>query len=461
VIDRVSGLVLFATAVLVVLAEWVGGRPYALAAGAMAAVYLAMVAVRVTWSGRVFIGVGLVLAAAAAATRPDWAAMLEAALKTASFVATFYVSLAWLRDAAGTSPTIETCGRFLADQRPGRRYLALTVGGHLFGLVLNYGAITLLGSLAEGAARREADPEIRAIRTKRMLLAVQRGFISTLCWSPLSFSVAISTSIVPGATWSGAVGYCLVSAVVLAALGWALDTLFKPKTSRPPSVRPPPQGAWRDLAPLLGLLALLMVGVGGLHVATGLRAVAVVMVVAPALSLAWISLQGRGEKGGPIGHAGRRAARYVTRGLADYRGDLVLLMMAGFIGTLGAGLLGPLAARAGLDFTTVPGWVVPVALVWLVPLAGQLGMNPILSVSLVAPLLPEAGAIGVSPATVVVALTAGWALTGASSPFTATTLFVGALGRVGARHVGLRWNGLYTLLAGVMLSIWVAVIAGL
>jgi hypothetical protein len=88
-------------------------------------------------------------------------------------------------------------------------------------------------------------------------------------------------------------------------------------------------------------------------------------------------------------------------------------------------------------------------------------MNPILSVSLVAPLLPEAGAIGVSPATVVVALTAGWALTGASSPFTATTLFVGALGRVGARHVGLRWNGLYTLLAGVMLSIWVAIIAGL
>jgi hypothetical protein len=40
-------------------------------------------------------------------------------------------------------------------------------------------------------------------------------------------------------------------------------------------------------------------------------------------------------------------------------------------------------------------------------------------------------------------------------------LFVGALGRVGARHVGLRWNGLYTLLAGVMLSIWVAIIAGL
>jgi hypothetical protein len=460
-IDRASGIVLLATVVLVLFVEWGGGRPFGLAAGVLVVLYLAMVAGRVGWSGRGFIGVGLLLAGVSAFTRPDWGAMIEAALKSGSFVAAFFVSLAWLRNASETSPTIERCGRFLADQRPGRRYLALTLGGHVFGLMLNYGAITLLGSLSQSALRREADAEIRAIRTKRMLLAVQRGFISTLCWSPLSFSLAITTAIIPGATWSGSLGYCLVSAAILMALGWALDAVFKPTPARPPSERPPPHGSWGILLPLLGLLALLMALVGGIKVVTGVRAVAAVMMAAPMLSLGWIWLQERDANARPLALVGRRAVTYVVHDLADFRAELVLLIMAATIGALGASLLGPVVARAGLDAATVPGWIIVVALVWLAPVAGQLGMNPILSVSLVAPLLPAPSALGVSPAAVIVALTAGWALGGASSPFTATTLLVGAFGRVSAHRVGLQWNGLYTMLGGGLMCVWVAIVAWL
>jgi len=86
-------------------------------------------------------------------------------------------------------------------------------------------------------------------------------------------------------------------------------------------------------------------------------------------------------------------------------------------------------------------------------------MNPILSVSLIAPLLPTPSELGVSPAAIIVALTAGWALGGASSPFTATTLLVGAFGRVSAHWVGLKWNGLFTILGGLILCIWVAIVA--
>ncbi|MEJ2016301.1 MAG: hypothetical protein P8X61_11950, partial [Limibacillus sp.] len=56
---------------------------------------------------------------------------------------------------------------------------------------------------------------------------------------------------------------------------------------------------------------------------------------------------------------------------------------------------------------------------------------------------------------IVLAITAGWALSGASSPYTATTLMVGAIGKVSALHVGWRWNGYYTLVSGLLLSAWV------
>ena len=161
----------------------------------------------------------------------------------------------------------------------------------------------------------------------------------------------------------------------------------------------------------------------------------------------------------PLRSMARRARRYVEHELPGYRGELTLLMMAGYIGTVGGHLLAPMLVDAGLDLSRVPGAALLVALVWLLPLTGQLGMNPILAVSLFAPLIPEAATLGVEPTAIMVALTAGWALSGACSPFTATTLLIGSFAGVSAAHVGLRWNGLYTLVTATTLSVWVVAFA--
>ncbi len=134
-------------------------------------------------------------------------------------------------------------------------------------------------------------------------------------------------------------------------------------------------------------------------------------------------------------------------------------MMAGFIGTVGAPLLAPLVAQSGLDPARLPTWALLVALVWTIPVLGQLGMNPILAVSLLAPLIPEAATLGVTPAAIVSAIAAGWAMSGTTSPFTATTLLIGSFGQVSALHVGFRWNGVYLLAMGGLLSAWVLLYA--
>lgn len=455
--DRAAGLLLVATTALVTLAEWGAGEGLRDAACLTALGLLAILATGVRLARRVFVLVGLGLFAADVALREDWLGPARAALASAAFIAAFFTTLASLRTASACSPAIAVCGRFLATQPPGRRYLALTVGGGLFALILNYGALVLLGGLAEANARREQNPEIRRHRTRRMLLAIQRGFVSTLPWSPLAFAMAVTTALVPGSSWAAAVGPCLVSGLILASLGWALDTVLKPRLSVPAPPRGRPEGSWASLWPLLLLLAIIVLGVGGVHVATGIRVVGVVMLLVPLLALGWVWLQARGG-GVPVA---ARVGGYVTRDLPAYRGELVLLMMAGVIGTLGAAILAPVVAASGLDLAALPLPAVLLGLLWIVPVAGQLGMNPILSVSLLAPLLPEAAALGTTPTAIIAALTAGWALSGASSPFTATTLLIGAMGGVSATHVGLRWNGLYTLLGGTLLSAWVLAVAAL
>lgn len=444
-LDRAAAVLLALLVLLTGLVEWrvpAAEAPRALVAAAV----VVLLAPRIRASRLAFVAVGLGLTLWTGAVSDDWAAVLARGLASAGFIGAFFCALATLRSIAQSSPAIADAGRYLASQPPGRRYLALSLGGHMFALLLSYGAIALLGGLATSAAAADSDPVIRGHRRRRMLLAIQRGFVSTLSWSPLAFSMAITTVLIPGASWRDAALPGMVSALILAGLGWALDTLLKPRLA----VRPPPrpiEGSFRRLTPLFVLLALLGVSVGGLHLLTEVRIVGVVLLVVPLISLVWALLQYRGAIAAP-------ARQFLFSDLPGYRGEIVLLMMAGYIGTLGAPLLAPIMAGLGLDLGVMPPWLLLVSLVWIVPLLGQLGMNPILGVTLIAPLIPEAASLGVTPAALVTAIVAGWAIGGICSPFTATTILTGSFGGVSPLHVGLRWNGLFVITLGLALSLW-------
>ncbi len=452
---QLTGLLLLLTTALMIGAEWSHSELLAQAAAVAALATLTLLTPQVGWARRLFVAIALGLTAWAWIALPDWTTPVSRAFGSMAFITAFFIALACLRNAAAGSAAIVRCGLYLANQPPGRRYLALTFGGHLFALVLNYGSISLFGSLIERTAQAEPDPLIRRIRTRRMLLAIQRGFVTTLTWWPLTFAMVISLAVVPGSRWESVLPYSLVASLLLGVTGWALDTIFKPRNVVPPPRKPNPPGAWKSLLPLLGLLALMIGLVGGLQAVSGLRTVAVVMLVVPVLSLGWILRQ----KQPPFPSAEfpadlrGRLEGFVHRELPAYAPELVLLMCAGYIGILASALLAPLV-HDGLLGTGVISPLVLIGVLWIIPIAGQLGMNPILSVTLIGPLLPHAEQLGVTPDLIVLALVSGWALTGASSPFTATNMLVGKFGGVSALRAGLVWNGPYTLVSGLALSAW-------
>ncbi|SEO13632.1 hypothetical protein [Palleronia pelagia] len=462
-LDRAAGVALAATLILRAAFEW-GAAPVAGHAASLSAVVaLALLARGVDRTRQAFLLIGLVLVAAAFATLPDAGAAVTRAAGSAAFIVAFFTALSSLRGAAVTSAPIAECGRFLADQPPGRRYLALTLGGGLFGIILLYGAISLLGSLAVESARSEANAEIRGHRIRRMLVAIQRGFIATIPWSPLTFAIAISTTLVPGASWGGAVLPCLVSGLILAGTGWALDTIFKPRLTGPRPSYATPDGTWgAKMRPLLILLAVLAVSIAGLHLLTGIRVIGVVMVVVPVLSFLWIAEQDvLDHRPGVIRDVAGRAWRFASVEMPAMRSEIVLLAMAGFIGSLGASLAAPFVASAGIDASALPPALLLVGLFWVIPVTGQLGMNPILAASLLVPLLPAPAVMGIDPAAAIVAITSGWALSGATSPFTASVMLIGNFGGVRPTHAGLAWNGMYAACCGLLLTGWILVAASI
>ncbi|MCJ8141232.1 hypothetical protein [Falsirhodobacter halotolerans] len=410
-------------------------------------------------SPRIFVLVGAGLVLWAVLTRADWGAGFLTALERSSFVIALFTALTAIRTVAIRSPAILSCGQFLADQRPGLRYIALTLGGQLFGLILLYGSIGLLGSLAAEASRNDPDAELRRVRLRRMMVAISRGFASTLCWSPLGFSIAVTMSLVPGANWNAAVLFCLVSSVVMVGVGWAMDTIFKPKLTRPAPRRTFPSGGWvTRLLPLYRLLGIIVGGVAGLHVITGVDVVGAVMSFVPLVAIVWIWWQA--DPAHPrAGQVRARIAAFVTRELPSYGGQILLLFMASFIGNIGAFLMVPIIPQLGLDLGAIPPWAILLGMLWIIPLTGQVGMNPILAVSLLVPILPAPEAMGISPIALVVAITGGWALSGVTSPFTASVMIVASLAGVRSREVGLRWNGAYVLVVGSVISVWALLLA--
>ncbi|WP_306754921.1 hypothetical protein [Paracoccus actinidiae] len=450
-----TGLALLAT----VPHEYGGGQGFAVVAAGLLVTALLMFSLTARLSRLTFVAVGVALIAWAAATRQGWAEATLTALTRGGFIIALFTALSALRSAAIGSQDILDCGRFLARQPPGRRYLALTVGGHLFGLILLYGSISLLGSLAAESTARETDPELRRHRLRRMLVAIQRGFASTLCWSPMALSMAVTLSVVPGASWPGAVGLCLVSSALMIGIGWLLDAVLKPQLSAPPPPRAVETDGWLSrLRPLLALLGIVVAGVVALHLGTGVAVTGAVMTVVPLVAMAWILILPP-LPGGRAATLAARIGQFATRDLAGYRGEIILLFMAGFIGSLGSWLLVPIMQAHGPDLSAAPPLLILAALVWTIPLTGQIGMNPILAVSLLVPLLPAPMALGIHPTAMVVAITGGWAISGNTSPFTASVLLVGKLGGVEARHAGTVWNGLYAVTTAAALTLWVLVAA--
>ncbi|MEI7613892.1 MAG: hypothetical protein WCK63_13385 [Betaproteobacteria bacterium] len=458
------GAMLFALTVLYILSEALGPLSLKVWAGVLGAVYLLCVLSQVRWSRRAFVAIGLALSVFAVLSRDDGWALVAQALAAGGFIIGFFIALSSLRTAAGSSASIRHCGEYLASRTPGKRYLALTTGGHLFSLVLNYGSISLLGTLVERAESGPDGKQPNEVRVRRMLLAIQRGFVTSLCWSPLAFSMAVGSSVIVGSSWEGAAGYGLISALLLGLVGWGVDAVFKPPRSAnaPPPL--PPTGSIRSLAPLLLLLLCMVVAVRAMQMLSGLRLSIAVMAVVPLVSMAWIVIQtatpvSSETRADSLAREVGRRLEVVICELDAYKSEMVLLYMAGYIGKLGGALAAPLITANIFDFSAVPAWVILSGLVCGLPLLGQIGMNPILSVSLVGPLLPSSAVMGVSPDVVLAAVTLGWAFAGATSPFTATVLLVALFGKVSPTTVGLRWNGGFLALGCLVGSLWVLALA--
>ena len=371
-----------------------------------------------------------------------------------AFFATFVVALSMLRLPAYRSRLVRRCGQSMLLQPPSRRYPILSLGSALFGIILNIGVLNLFAAMIEKSntlSAAQGRAWVREARQRRMMLALLRGFSLAPLISPMGIGVAVVLSSLPQVTWPQLAPYILGAAALIFMAGWAVDYFPGPhppanKTYVTPSLRPLAQFS----VLLIGIVALVF----SIAWLLELRLPIAALLGAPTGALLWLAWQRRRLGFGGLPAAITAVHRQLPWLLSPSANEIVVLGAAGYLGHVCVGLVDTQQLAPLLAVLDPLGTLNAVLAMLMVVGLAQIGVNPIVTVTLLVGLLPTLGIEGLTPELIGASLMVGWALALMSSPMTASMLILSRFTGVPATRIGYRWNGRFLVAAIPLLALW-------
>lgn len=344
---------------------------------------------------------------------------LESGLIFGAFIPTIML----LRSTADESPLLAATRSRMGGWNDGQRELWVQTVSHLLGSFLMIGGYVIARS-----ALPTQMPEARRIRLAQSAVL---GLGLAVCWSPFFVSSAVASQLVPSVpAWQ-----LVVLGLGMAALGWTLSWLFFFRGR-----------ADADMAVVRGCLAfawpsaVLVTLVIAVSLATGMRNLEAVVLLVPVLCIGYLATRGRPSL--------RRALGRVPATLSRLSDEVVVITMAMFLGAVVAGsgaakgMAQLFAGLAGLPPLLI------VAEVALIAAAGYAGVHPMITATLLLPVLAEVNR-GVADLVLAYIVVFAWALSSLTAIWTLPVASAATSFDVPVRRLALGRNLRFTLAFGL------------
>ncbi|MEL7468648.1 MAG: hypothetical protein AAFN27_09350 [Pseudomonadota bacterium] len=382
------------------------------------------------------------------------------ALRQGAFFTAFILLMMLLREAAMTSASVLKVGDWTTRQPPAKRYAAMWFGGHTAGILLNFGAVSLLAPLIQRGVRARAikspEEELRAkTRERRQISALIRGFSMVITWAPTTLTQVIIFSAIPGLDPVKVILLALVLSAVMLGVGWIEDLLTwgKPRLA----IEPPEPFPWRAGLDLVFVYALLVVGAWAVVEAVDVSLPQALMTVAPVMLIGWVLVQSRG---GAVDSAPERLREIAVVSIPKMAREAYLLGAAGFIGISAAKLAPVDAIAVWTEQARLPDWLLLAALPIVITLCGQIALSPMMMVVFLAAVVSALPSLPAEPEYVALALSFGWALSMTASPNATGALLLAGTTGLPPTTLTWRWNGVYSITALTVFAALCWVVAG-
>lgn len=405
------------------------------------ATLLAFLAIGLGWGslrfvGRVIFSLIILLSAAAFLLEP---AALPKAAGHMSRIGALAITVMLLSAVMSMSNDLKIISRSLFAGKSITRYLSIASGTGLLAIPLNFGAVGVVATMIGIQVKEHGDSALG----RNAARAVVRGFAISPMASPLSIAVVMTVTFLPGlSSWE------LIAVSLPLALLYLVGGLFA-RESEPASAEAPvlSDADESTLLPWLRFITTISLICLGVY----LLSVQAELVYSQAVTLSCLAaviagLVYRRIKDGALS----------MPSLATVTNELVIIGGSSYLG----GIIGVFALNwLGMDFS-LPSWayaLVVFAVPWLFFAGGILGVNPIISVTLVGsifgPVWPESSLLGLG-----VAIVIGWGITIAGTPYSVNSMMLERCSGYSAQRACYEWSLKYSLAALVLCSVFSALI---
>jgi hypothetical protein len=389
-------------------------------------------------------------------------AVYEAAFAQASFLMAFLLLLALLHETAMTSPTISECGHYLTKQPPKQRYLAIFSGTNLMAVLFNLGIVSLLTPLIKKGVRDEAtEPAIAALRERRQLTALLRGFSWGVVWSPTAMAPLAVMELIDGISRELWTAYGLICTAAILCVGWLEDIWRFRKIQRSPAAKRN-QPAFPKAAILRFLLVLFSLFTITIAVSVWADDTIVfgLLVACPVIMLGWLTAQNWGKGRARFSAAAQQAIHICHRELPHNGRIIFALSASGYIGRLSAEMV-PIDFVATLIARyAMPDYLFLTMMAFIMVPVSYLGVSPIMMAVFFGSILGALPVLPVDPTLAALAISSGWALSMTTSPFATVVLMVSNLSGARPLRLSIGWNTSFSALALVTLSMVFFILTG-
>ena len=381
---------------------------------------------------------GLLVAMSLLALVDEPSALMDGAVNMTRLTA-LILTVMLLSSLLGRSSDLERISATLFAGRPAVRYLSVTFGTTVLSVPLNFGSVGVVSSMIAGQVRRHGDSAMARNASRGTL----RGFGASPTCSPLSISVVMTVTFLPGLHSWQLIAFSLPLAVVYLLSG----LLFTERETEALA-----QGdaidtglgkylPWLRFMAIIGAIcvgAFVLSGPGGLSYS---KAVTLSCLGAVAVLFVHGLVRSPRGTGNPL------------PSMAPVSNELVIVGGSAFLGAL----ISSFALKwLGAGFS-LPGWGYPVvaALVpWLFFAGGMVGLNPIvigtLTGGVLGPIWPPEAVLGLG-----IGMVSGWGITTGGTPYSANSLLMERITGYSAKVAAYRWNlahSVASLLVGGILA---------
>lgn len=344
--------------------------------------------------------------------------LISSAAGNMSRLAGLILAVTLLSSILSRTSDLQQISASLFGGNPSARYLSLSFGTSLVSIPLNFGSVAVVGSLVGERVRSSGDSPA----TRNATRAVLRGFGVSPTFSPLSISVVLTLTLLPGLSSLQLLFFTVPfsAALVLCGLIWR-----EPETAQQTDT--PESKA--SLAPWLRFGALILAICAGVFLLSHQYQLS----YAHAVTLSCI-----GAVLGARLLAWSRKTNPPLVNMSNVSNELAIVGGSAFIGSVISGaVLGQISGDP-----SVPTWLWPImaaCVPWAFFAAGLAGVNPIVIGTLAGGILgviwPDNALIGLG-----VGMVTGWGITAFGTPFAANALIMERLTGYKAMDASFRWN---------------------